>query len=118
MKTAIATFAAIFFFMAGATSIAAEWKPLQGNYALTPEHYLDPSESEPKDSHYRFQLSGQAAKDLFSAMKVPESKDECTGATSKRVGEMMCLRRLSPERFECSFSINVMTQKIEQGVSC
>lgn len=118
MKTAITAFVAILFFMTGATSTAAEWKPLQGNYAVTPEHYLDPSESEPKDSHYRIQFSGQAAEDLFNAMKVPASKDECTGAMSKRVGEMMCLRRLSPENFECSFSVNVMAQKIEQGVSC
>jgi hypothetical protein len=101
-----------------ASSHAAEWQPLQGSYAVTAGNYLDPAAAEPKDSHFRIQLSGQAAKDLFDAMKVPAAKDACTGAMARRVEAMQCLRYASPERYECAFALNVMAQKIEYGVSC
>lgn len=101
-----------------ASGDAAEWKPLSGSYAVTTENYLDPAESESRNSHFRVQLSGQAAKDLFMAMKVTESKDECTGAMAKKVEAMQCIHYASPERYVCAFSLNVMAQKIEYGVSC
>ena len=100
------------------TGIAANWKPLQGRFALTPEHYLDPPESERNDSHFRVELSGLSAKELFAAMKVPETSDLCTGAIQKRVGEIQCLFFKAKNHYECSFAIDVMRQTIEHGVTC
>lgn len=97
---------------------AADWKPLQGSYAITPENYLDPSDAERKDSHLRFQLTGRSARDLFAAMKVAPIKDDCTGGMAKRVGEMKCVQFKEPGRVECSFSIDVMARKIGHGVAC
>jgi hypothetical protein len=97
---------------------AADWRQLKGTYAVTADNYLDPSEEEPKDSHVRFQLSGDAAKDLYLAMKVKEKPDECTGATAKEVGAMRCLFYKSEQKYACHFSIDVMQQKIEYGVAC
>ncbi len=97
---------------------AADWKPLQGSFAITPENYLDPSDAERKDSHLRFQLTGRSARDLFAAMKVATIKDECTGGMAKRVGEMKCVQFKKPNRVECSFSIDLMAQKIGYGVAC
>ncbi len=97
---------------------AADWKPLQGTYAITPENYLDPSDTERKDSHLRVQLTGRSARDLFAAMKVAPVKDECTGGIAKRVGEMKCVHFKEPNRVECSFAIDVMAQKIGYGVAC
>jgi hypothetical protein len=84
---AIAAFLALMPIASG----AADWKPVKGTYAVTAKNYLDPSEEEPKDSHVRFQLSGDTAKDIYLAMKVAEKPDECTGATAKQIGEMQCL---------------------------
>ena len=100
-----------------AGSYAADWKRIQGIYAVTASSF-DPSSAEQLDSHFRFQLTDQSAKDLFLSMKVAESEDECTGAVKREIGAMKCLRYSSPVRYECNFSINLMAQKIEYGVSC
>lgn len=97
---------------------AAEWKALTGIYAVTPKNYMDPSESEQKDSHYRIQFKGASAKDLYLAIKVAPVKDECTGALAKNIGEMQCLYFQENARYECHFSINIAKQKIEYGVAC
>jgi hypothetical protein len=97
---------------------AADWKPIQGTYAVTPENYLDPPDAERKDSHVRFQLTGRSARDLFAAMKVAPTKDDCTGGWVKRVGDMTCSQFQDKARHECSFSIDVMKQKIEYGLAC
>jgi hypothetical protein len=99
-------------------SYAADWKPVKGTYAVTAQNYLDPSEEEPKDSHVRFQLSGETAKDIYLAMKVAEKPDECTGAAAKQIGAMQCLFYKNEKKYACHFSLNVAQQKIEYGVAC
>ena len=97
---------------------AADWRAVKGTYAVTAKNYLDPPEEEPKDSHLRFQLTGDAAKDLYQAMKVAEKPDECTGAVARKVGEMQCLYYKTGKKYACSFSIDIMRQAIEYGVAC
>ena len=99
-------------------SLAADWKPVNGTYAITAKNYLDPSDAEPENSHVRFQLTGDAAKDLYFAMKAAEKPDECTGATAKNVGEMQCLFYENDQKYACTFSIDIAQQKIEYGVAC
>jgi hypothetical protein len=97
---------------------SADWKAIRGTYAMTPKNYLDPPEDEPKDSHLRVRLSGEPARELYSAMKVPEKPDECTGALAKQVGAMQCLFYKGDKRYACHFAIDIMQQKIEHGVAC
>lgn len=99
-------------------STAADWKSVNGTYAVTAKNYLDPPEDEPKDSHVMFQLSGGTAKDIYLAMKVAEKPDECTGATAKQIGDMQCLFYKNEKKYACHFSLNVPQQKIEYGVAC
>jgi hypothetical protein len=101
-----------------AAGIVADWRTLRGTYAVTPKNYLDPSDEEPKDSHLRMQLSGDTAKALYDAMKVTASPDVCTGAVAKRVGEMQCLYYRGEKKYACSFSVDIMRQKIEYGIAC
>src|SRR5688500_10955482 len=97
---------------------ASAWKAIEGVYAVTPENYLDPSEGEIKDSHYRLQLKGEAAKELYNAMKAKPTKDECTGGMAKTQGEMRCIFYEQGKSYECNFSINIVEQKIEYGIAC
>lgn len=97
---------------------AADWKPIQGTVAITPATLVDPADSERKDSHIRFQLTGRSARDLFVAMKVAPVRDDCTGGMAKRIGEMQCVQFTARGRYECSFSVDIMAQKIEYGVAC
>jgi hypothetical protein len=104
--------------LVGPSAIAADWKALTGTYSITAENYLDPAPNENPSSHIRLQLTGQAARDLFRAMNVRESKDTCTSAMSKQIGEMRCLRFSTPSRYECHFSVNLPRQTVELGVAC
>ena len=97
---------------------AADWKPIQGTFAVTSATLIDPADTERKDSHIRIQLTGRTARDLFAAMKAAPVKDECTGGVAKRIGEMQCVQFRAQGRYECSFSVDIMAQKIEYGVPC
>ena len=90
------------------------WKPLEGTYAITGEYTSEVGVR----SHYRFQLNGEAAKDMYQSLKVKTTIDECTEALSKKIENMQCLYYKSGEVYECHFSINLANQKIEYGVPC
>ena len=98
--------------------VGADWKNIEGIYAVTSKGYLDPTETEEKDSHFRIQLKDQSAKDLYLAMKVEPVSDECTGGMAKNINDMQCLYFKDTSSYECHFSINISQQKIEYGVAC
>lgn len=109
----------IFIVMAiSSTAFSANWNNIDGIYSVTSDNYMDPSENEPKNTHYRIQLKGKSAKDLYTAISVKPVRDECTGAQSKNIGEMQCLFFKESATHECHFSINIPKQKIEYGVAC
>ena len=70
--------------------MAADWNKIDGIYAVTSIGYLDPSSDEAPDSHYRIELKGSSAKDLYHSMKVEAEIDECTGGRAKNINEMQC----------------------------
>jgi hypothetical protein len=114
MKTLV-TLLAIFI---SPVTLSADWRNIDGIYAVTSRGYLDPSEDEQKDSHFRIQLKGKSAKDLYAAMKVKPVIDECTGGMAKNVAEMQCLYFKAGSNYECHFSIDIAKQKVEYGVAC
>lgn len=100
------------------TVFSTDWKNIEGIYTVTPEGYLDPSEGEARDTHYRIQLKGQSAMDLYTAMKVDPVEDECTGGRAKNIEEMQCLFFKEENTYECHFSIDIANQEIGYGVAC
>jgi hypothetical protein len=98
--------------------ISADWEKIEGIYAVTSKGYLDPADNEQQDSHYRIQLKGKSAKDLYLAMKAKPATDECTGGMAKNINDMQCIYYKGSNTYECHFSIHVATQKIEYGVAC
>lgn len=99
-------------------AFAADWKSITGTYAVTAEHYLDPSHEEPRNSHFRVQLTGNAAKDLYLAIPGDPSVDQCTGGQVKSAGELQCLFFNAGSKYECAFSIDLLESKVEYGVAC
>ena len=79
---------------------------------------IDPPDHLPSDSHYRFQLTGSSAKDLYLAMKAEPKTDECTGGMAKNIKDMQCIYFKESANYECHFSINISEQEIEYGVPC
>lgn len=100
------------------SSFAADWKPVSGMYAVTAQNYLDPSADESRNSHFRLQLIGESARDLYEAIPVSPVFDECTGGQSKASGEIRCTHFKESGEYECAFSINLLENKIEYGVAC
>ncbi len=96
----------------------SDWKQIEGSYAITAENYLDPASDEPRDSHFRIQLRGRSARELYAAMKTQPVVDECTGALAKNLGEMQCLYFKESSSYECHFSIDLARQSIVYGVAC
>lgn len=143
------------------------WLTMSGVYSLT---NIEPMKGETMDTHVLFQIESEQAKVIYDAIKTPSFIDKCTGATAKKIGEMICLHyptqqeeeavTPSPENYnegkvekievtsqtkdnnnesenedennkktvetnigieeiyECHFSINIMKQKIQQGIPC
>lgn len=97
---------------------AADWKPLTGTYAVTAEHYLDPGPDKPTNSHFRLQLTGDAARDLFEAIPGKATVDECTGGQSKTAGQLRCTLSADDGGYECAFSVDLIEHTVEYGVAC
>ena len=110
---------ALTFLLASSTlALAADWKDVTGIYAITAEDYLDPPPEQKENTHFRLQLTGDSAKDLYNAMSVEPIEDECTGGMAKNIQQMKCLYFASDNTYECHFSINIAEQKIEYGIAC
>lgn len=107
--------------LAGSGGVLASsdaWQPLQGEFAVTGEHLIDPPPEAPANSHFRMVLRGKSAEALFHNMLVEPSEDLCTGAEARRIGELVCLRFEKEQVYECDFSIRLKTQEIHFGRVC
>ena len=112
-------FLVLTFLLTGSSLASAEdWKEVTGLYAITAEDYLDPPPTQKNNTHFRLQLTGDSARDLYNAMPVEPIEDECTGGMAKHIQHMQCLYFAGDETYECHFSINIAKQEIEYGIAC
>jgi len=95
-------------------------KRLSGTYEIGGKEAIDPPPDQPKDSHLRLYLSGSAAKDLYNALKVKATVDECTGpnARSKFQGGIACTMLEGGKEYECSLAIDIKNQKLDAIYAC
>lgn len=117
----IATFSLSFAALANENAVAQPLKPLRGEFALHGETIIDPPLGEPQDTHMGFYIDGEAAKQLYNAMKVkpvPEACEKGSGVMEKVVGEMSCLKQPGGKRYSCTFAIDIANQKIKRETAC
>jgi hypothetical protein len=115
MKTILLLFLSII----SSVAIAADWKSLEGDYALTPEAHLTPPTPELEDMHFRFRLTGDSARDLYHAINAEGMVDECSGARAKQLSNIQCLYFKKKDQYECRFSINLRDNTIvDQSTTC
>ncbi len=110
----------VIFIAMQASALAADYKPLVGQYSVGGKTLYDPPDDEPKGTHMYVMLAGATAKDLFVAMRVPAVRDVCRndGSLTKRVKEMRCTRSVNGKEYTCWFGIDVKNQRITNGVVC
>lgn len=98
-------------------AVAAEWRSIEGDYAITEADYPDAPEGQVK-THFRLQLSGSTAKELYDALPAGFEKDLCSGAEMRSSGDLRCYYTADQQRYECDFSINLKTSEVDYGTSC
>ena len=99
---------------------AADYKPLQGSYAIGGTTLIDPPESEAQDTHFYVDFEGTAARDLYNAMKVKAAVGVCgeAGDLSKRQGGLQCTKVKGGKEYHCAFAVELRTQHVVPGVVC
>jgi hypothetical protein len=97
-----------------------EPKPLTGTYAIAGKEAVDPPPDQANDTHLQLFLSGNAARDLYKAMKVKAVPDECIGqgAQSKFEGGIACTMHAGGKEYECSLAIDIKNQKLDPVYAC
>ena len=95
-------------------------KKLTGTYMLAGKEAIDPPPDQPKDTHLQLFLDGDAARDLYQAMKVKALPDECIGhgARSKFEGGIACTMHEGGKQYECSLAIDIKNQKLDAIYAC
>ena len=95
-------------------------KQLTGTYAIAGKEAIDPPPGQPEDTHLQLFLEGAAARDLYHAMKVEATPDECTGpdARSKFQGGIACTMHAGGRDYECSLAIDIAGQKLDPVYAC
>jgi hypothetical protein len=95
-------------------------KALTGTYAIAGKEAIDPPPDQANDTHLQLFLSGNAARDLYKAMKVKAVPDECIGhnAHSKFQGGIACTQHEGGKEYECSLAIDIKNQKLDPVYAC
>ncbi len=115
VAAAVAPPALLALLLAGGVE-AASWRDIDGSYALTGPDMLRSPAGE--HSHFRVQLRGLSARDLYNAMDVPPGVDECTGARLKAVGNLRCVYFDNTRNYQCDFAVDLAGPRIEIGIPC
>jgi hypothetical protein len=91
-------------------------QPLTGEFDITGRTAVDPSPGEPRNTHFRMHLTGEAARTLYDQMQVAPRPSPCGDHPErqvKRIGDTLC--STDGRIFECFLAINVQEQRVEGG---
>jgi hypothetical protein len=102
-----------------AAGAAAEGR-LAGHYSIGGKTLVDPPPDEARDTHLYLELTDDAAKALYDAMKTKAAPDACgePGTTTKRAGGVQCSRAAQGKAHRCWIGVELRTQRIVSGVVC
>ena len=99
---------------------AGDYRPLHGTYTIGGKTLIDPPESEAQDTHFYVDLEGDAARDLYQALKARAEEGICgeSGELTKRQGGVQCTRAKGGKEYHCAFGVELKTQRVVAGVVC
>jgi hypothetical protein len=102
-----------------AAGAAAEGR-LAGHYSIGGKTLVDPPPDEARDTHLYLELTDDAAKALYDAMKAKAAPDACgePGTTTKRAGGIQCSRSAQGKAHRCWIGVELRTQRIVSAVVC
>ncbi|HVY99491.1 MAG TPA: hypothetical protein VHA35_08325 [Dongiaceae bacterium] len=100
-------------------------KPLTGSYYMAPP--IDAEDPNAPADHVFITLTGDVAKEMWDAMKVEATPDECVGRMARWVQSLVCYgpssqasQPLGPDEspYECYLGVNLKTAQLELGQDC
>jgi len=100
-------------------------KPLTGSYYMSPP--MDVTDPNAPNDHIFITLTGDAAKDMWDALKVETTPDECVGRMSRFIDGLVCYgpstqasQPLAPNEspYECYLGVNLKTAQLEFNQDC
>ena len=99
---------------------AADYEPLQGTYKVGGRTLIDPPQSEAQDTHFYVDLEGNAARDLYNALKAKAQDGVCgePGDLTKQAGGVQCTKVKGGKEYHCAFGVELKTQHVVSGVVC
>jgi hypothetical protein len=88
--------------------VSAEYKPMQGQYAISGPTLMDAPADEKQDRVVLF-LEGDAARDVYRGMSVQAKPEVCTpnGALTKQAGGMSCMFDASDDTYTCAIGVRL-----------
>ena len=103
-----------------AAAPASDYKLLQGSYMVGGATLIDPPETEAQDTHFYVDLEGNAARDLYKALKAKAEAGVCgePGDLTKRSGGVQCTMAKGGKEYHCAFGVELRTQNVVPGVVC
>lgn len=106
--------------LSSASAGAADYAPLQGTYKIGGGTLIDPPESEAQDTHFYLDLEGNAAHDLYKALKAKAESGICgePGDLTKRSGGVQCTMVKGGKEYHCAFGLELRTRNVVPGVVC
>ena len=117
MKLILAIVALVF---TAASANAGDYQPLKGSFKVGGATLIDPPESEPQDTHFYLDLEGNAARELYKALKAKAEAGVCgePGDLTKRSGGVQCTMVKGGKEYHCAFGVELRTQRMVPGVVC
>jgi len=100
-------------------------KPLTGSYYMAPP--MDTDDPNAPNDHIFITITGDAAKEMWDAMKVDTTPDECVGRMARWVKSLVCYGPSTQASqplgagespYECYLGVNLKTAELEIGQDC
>lgn len=93
--------------------------PLRGRMFIAGATLVDPPDNEPGRSHAYIEVTGDAARHLFTTMTAPAEPDGCVpGRRIKRAGGMACSMGRGAQDARCDFAIDLRSGALAAGSVC
>lgn len=120
MKNAVAI--SLCLCAAGAVAVMAaesRYKPLDATYAITGETIIDPDPEEKKD-RVSIYINGDAAREIYKAMPVPEEPIPCSDNSPNRqksAGGLTCFHH-EKDDYGCGVAIKLDDGTTKNALAC
>ena len=100
---------------------AGRYKPLDATYAITGATIIDPDPEEKKD-RVSIYIDGDAAREIYKAMSVPEEPLPCDDDKSpnrqKSAGGLTCFHHDKDDAYGCGVAIKLDDGTTKNALAC